>query len=218
MFRHQSHPLDVEWISVYSQSREGRKWFWLSALCRINQPLTLPLEVTSRTSRTRPEHHSPPRLLSSPRIPSSGLIQSILWGDCSGEKDVAEANKRIITTGSKRSCKSIPSGHGGFCMKQRKSKTRQTGRCTEREGRDQRKEKGREGEEGLSPELCISWRGSSSARAAVWLMLCSDIPASLCVSHSSECWSHPLTLCAFDQTAVSRLIHNSNQSYCLLYS
>ncbi len=80
---------------------------------------------------------------------------------------MAEANRRIITTGSKQSCKSIPSGHGGFCMKQRKSKTRQTGRCTDREGRDKRKEKGRGGVEKQSHELCISRRGSSSARAAV---------------------------------------------------
>lgn len=74
---------------------------------------------------------------------------------------MAEANERIITTGSKQSCKSIPSGHGGFCMKQRKSKTRQTGRCTEREGRDKREEKRRGGEERRSHELCISWRRPS---------------------------------------------------------
>lgn len=30
---------------------------------------------------------------------------------------MAEANKRIIT-GSKEFCKSVPSAHGGFCIKQ----------------------------------------------------------------------------------------------------
>ena len=105
--------------------------------------------------RSRREHrslpHSPPYLpllsslllssplLSSPTIPSSGLIQSILWGDCSREKDVAEANERIITTGSKRSCKSVPSGHAW----NKESKTRQTGRCREREEGDKRERKDR---------------------------------------------------------------------------
>lgn len=54
---------------------------------------------------------------------------------------MAEANERIITTGSKRSGKSIPSGHDSFRMKQRESKTRQRGPCTEREERDKRTEK-----------------------------------------------------------------------------
>lgn len=48
------------------------------------------------------------------------------------EKDVAEANKRIITTGSKQLCKSIPSGHDSFSIKQRK--TRRAWRCLEGRG------------------------------------------------------------------------------------
>lgn len=95
-----------------------------------------PNPIALKASRTSCEHHlpPPPHILSSPTIPSSGLIRSILWSDCRGEKDVAEANKRIITKGSKRLCKSIPSGHGGFCRKQRKSKKRQAWQWSEREG------------------------------------------------------------------------------------
>lgn len=116
---------------------------------------------------TQCEHHSPlatlpPSLLSSPTILSSGLIQSILQGDCSREKDVAEANERIITTGSKPSGKSIPSGHDGFRMKQRKSKASQRLPCTDREGRDERADRVEE-EKKDSHNVSISWRWPSHA-------------------------------------------------------
>ena len=146
-------------------------------------------------------------LLSSPLIPPSGLIQSILWGDCIGEKDVAEANKRIITTGSKPSCKSVPSGHGGCCMKQRKSKT-QTDRAMCREGRKGSKARRRRRRKAESWTR-TSRSGSPSARAAVWLMLWD--------SHSSDADHTHTVLCAFHHTAASGLLHNSERPRCLLY-
>ncbi|CAB1419148.1 unnamed protein product [Pleuronectes platessa] len=80
------------------------------------------------------------------------------------EKDVAEANKRILTTGSKRSCKSVPSGllHE---TKEVKDKDRQAMRGKGRKGSKGRRRRRRErgGEERLSRELGISWSGSSSA-------------------------------------------------------
>lgn len=124
-----------------------------------------------------------PLLLSLPLFSYSILIQSILCSDCSGEKDVAEASKRIITTGSKQSCKSIPSGHGGCCMKQRQDR-----QCYVLEGKGRKeeiKEKWRREERKKgsgNAELCISWKGSSPAHAAVWLMSCFSFPASLWVS------------------------------------
>lgn len=107
-------------------------------------------------SITHPLLPSPPPLLCT--ILSSGVIQSILRGDCSREKDVAEANERIITTGSKQSSKSFPSGHDSFRMKQRKSKARQRGPCAEREERgDKRTERTGEGDH----KVCMSWGCSS---------------------------------------------------------
>lgn len=133
----------------------------------------------------------PPSLPSSPTILSSGLIQSILQGDCSREKDVAEANERIITTGSKRSGKSIPSGHDGFRMKQRKSKARQRGPCTNREGRDERADRVEE-EKKDSHNVSISWRWPSHALLSDW------------------CCARPLQL-----LCVLLFIHYSDLSHCL---
>lgn len=174
--------------------------------------LSSPSQVTLRDHQVPSGHdvivsltpRSPLYLFSSPTIPSSGLIQSILWGDCSREKDVAEANKRIITTGSKQSCKSIPSGHGGFCMKQRKSKTRQTGQGTERGGRDKRKEKERR--ERKSWTLYLTERVIGSA-------CCCLTDALLRFSSFFVCLSllHVLitpSFCAYVQTALLRLIYN----------
>lgn len=187
--------------------RRKRRWFLLLHLTghlrSFEGPPGLDLSVP----------HPLAPLLSS-RIPSSGLIQSILWGDCLEEKDVAEANKRIITTGSKQCCKSIPSGHGGFCMKQRKSKTRQTGRCTEREGRDQRNEEEKGGEErpgSLS-------HGEGHRQRVLLLDWCLTLIFQLLYVRLSL-FSVLITLShALHQTSVSRLIHNSDQSRCLLYS
>lgn len=85
-----------------------------------------------------------------------------------------------------------------FCMKQRKSETRQTGRCTGREERDKResREERRGREERQSRELCISWRQRSHVLLLDWCPACPFQPL-VCVSHSSVCRSHQLAVCSW---------------------
>lgn len=132
-----------------------------------------------------------------PLLSYSILIQSILCRNCSGEKDVAEATKRIITTGSKQSCKSIPSGHGGCCMKQRQDRQCYALEGKGREGRDKRKGETR-GEEERQWEcwtVYLMERVITSARCCLIdvLFFCSSVFMS--VSHSLDCWSHPRHIC-----------------------
>lgn len=77
-------------------------------------------------------------------------------------------NERIITSGSKRSGKSIPSGHDSFCMKQRESAREWggggvgRGSCakTRKKGIEHQKKRAEEGKKD-SRKLCISWSGPS---------------------------------------------------------
>ena len=59
---------------------------------------------------------------------------------------MAKANKRIVKAGSKRACKSIPSGHSGSRIKEKKERKR------ERERESESKEKWR----GEERDICTS--------------------------------------------------------------
>lgn len=121
-------------------------------------------------------HEHPSRL--APLL--SGLIQSILWGGCSREKDVADANKRIITKGSKRSPKiySVWTRRLLQETKRVKDKTERVIQRKEREGKEIKKMGEEEEKKGLSS---VSHGGGHLVPRFDWCAA-SSIPASLCLS------------------------------------